>query len=204
MNNNILFMNIVEILGGITMKRIFIAIVAVLAAMTISTTSAFAHSHLGGSNPADGDVVSEPLNEIVLEFDGQIEQGSFIDVKTAKGKEIKLEDIIIGEGTLTGTVAEPLPNDEYQVNWSIISADGHPLEGEFSFTVNVPVSETVEEEPEKPSETTKPAEQPTEDKEQPAAAKDVAKESSSMTVILIVLLVIIVVAGFYFLTKRKK
>ncbi|TCJ03497.1 copper resistance protein [Cytobacillus praedii] len=197
-------MNIVEILGGITMKRIFIAIVAVLAAMTISTTSAFAHSHLGGSNPADGDVVSEPLNEIVLEFDGQIEQGSFIDVKTAKGKEIKLEDIIIGEGTLTGTVAEPLPNDEYQVNWSIISADGHPLEGEFSFTVNVPVSETVEEEPEKPSETTKPAEQPTEDKEQPAAAKDVAKESSSMTVILIVLLVIIVVAGFYFLTKRKK
>ncbi len=204
MNNNILFMNIVEILGGITMKRIFIAIVAVLAAMTISTTSAFAHSHLGGSNPADGDVVSEPLNEIVLEFDGQIEQGSFIDVKTAKGKEIKLEDIIIGEGTLTGTVAEPLPNDEYQVNWSIISADGHPLEGEFSFTVNVPVSETVEEEPEKPSETTKPAEQPTEDKEQPAAAKDVAKESTSMTVILIVLLVIIVVAGFYFLTKRKK
>ncbi|WP_057764538.1 copper resistance CopC family protein [Cytobacillus praedii] len=186
------------------MKRIFIAIVAVLAAMTISTTSAFAHSHLGGSNPADGDVVSEPLNEIVLEFDGQIEQGSFIDVKTAKGKEIKLEDIIIGEGTLTGTVAEPLPNDEYQVNWSIISADGHPLEGEFSFTVNVPVSETVEEEPEKPSETTKPAEQPTEDKEQPAAAKDVAKESTSMTVILIVLLVIIVVAGFYFLTKRKK
>ncbi|WP_419394259.1 copper resistance CopC family protein [Cytobacillus praedii] len=179
------------------MKRIFIAIVAVLAAMTISTTSAFAHSHLGGSNPADGDVVSEPLNEIVLEFDGQIEQGSFIDVKTAKGKEIKLEDIIIGEGTLTGTVAEPLPNDEYQVNWSIISADGHPLEGEFSFTVNVPVSETVEEEPEKPSETTKPA-------EQPAAAKDVAKESSSMIVILIVLLVIIVVAGFYFLTKRKK
>lgn len=204
MNNNILFMIIVEILGGITMKHIFIAIVAVLAAMTISTTSAFAHSHLGGSNPADGDVVSEPLNEVVLEFDGQIEQGSLIDVKTAKGKEIKLEDIIIGEGTLTGTVAEPLPNDEYQVNWSIISADGHPLEGEFSFTVNVPVSETVEEEPEKPSETTKPAEQPTEDKDQAAAAEDVAKESSSMTVILIVLLVIIVVTGFYFLTKRKK
>lgn len=203
MNNNILFMAILEILGGITMKRIFIAIGAVIAAMTIST-SAFAHSHLGGSNPADGDVVTEPLNEIVLEFDGQIEQGSFIDVKTTKGKEIKLQEMIIGDGTLTGTIDEPLPNDEYQVNWSIISADGHPLEGEFSFTVNVPVSETVEEEQEKPSETTEPAEQPTEDKEQAAAAEDVAKESSSMTVILIVLLVIIVVAGFYFLTKRKK
>ena len=74
------------------------------------------------------------------------------------GKQIEVQDIIIGEGTLTGTVAEPLPNDDYQVNWSIISADGHPLEGEFSFTVNAPVSETVEEVTEEPSETTESAE----------------------------------------------
>ena len=141
-------------LGGFILKRMFTAVAAVLLAMSIST-SAFAHSHLGGSNPADGDVVTEPLNEIVIEFDGQIEQGSFIDVTTTEGQDIELQEIIIGEGTLTGTVAEPLPNDEYQVNWSIISADGHPLEGEFSFTVNAAVPESVEEvteEPQKRSE----------------------------------------------------
>ncbi|MEH7125968.1 copper resistance protein CopC [Bacillus sp. JJ1532] len=184
------------------MKRIFTA-AAVLLAMSIST-SAFAHSHIGGSNPADGDVVTEPLKEIVLEFDGKIEQGSFIDVKTEEGKAIELQDIIIGDGTLTGTVAEPLPNDEYQVNWSIISADGHPLEGEFSFTVNAPVPESVEEVTKEPSETTESAEQSTENQEKAASADEVEKESSSMTAILIVLLVIIVAGGFFLLTKRKK
>ena len=190
------------------MKRIFTAVAAALLATSIST-SAFAHSHLGGSNPADGDVVTEPLNEIVLEFDGQIEQGSFIDVTTTEGQAIELQEIIIGEGTLTGTVAEPLPNDEYQVNWSIISADGHPLEGEFSFTVNAAVPESVEEETKNPEtgiveETTESAEQTTEDQESATSANEVEKESSSMTVILIVLLVVIVAGGFFLLTKRKK
>ncbi|WP_102275616.1 copper resistance CopC family protein [Cytobacillus massiliigabonensis] len=187
------------------MKRIFIAIAAVLLAMSIST-NVFAHSHLGGSNPADGDIISEPLKEIVLEFDGKIEQGSYIDITTTKGKAIELQEIIIGDGTLTGTVSEPLPNEKYQVNWSIISADGHPLEGKFSFTVNVPVTESVEEVQEKPSVTNESAVQSTEGKEQAAPSDEVEKEkeSSSMTVILIVLLVIIIAVIFFLLTKRKK
>lgn len=190
-------------LGGVILKRMFTVTAAILLTMSIST-SAFAHSHLEGSNPADGDIVTEPLNEIVLEFDGQIEQGSFIDVQTTKGQAIELQEIIIGDGILTGTVAEPLPNDEYQVNWSIISADGHPLEGEFSFTVNASVPESVEEVTEEPSETTESAEQSTEDQENVATADEVGKESSSMTVILIVLLIVIVAGGFFLLTKRKK
>lgn len=190
-------------LGGFILKRMFTAVAAALLATSIST-SAFAHSHLGGSNPADGDVVTEPLKEIVLEFDGQIEQGSFIDVTTTEGQAVELQDIIIGEGTLTGTVAEPLPNDEYQVNWSIISADGHPLEGEFAFTVNAEVPESVEDVTEESSETTESAEQSSEDQEVAAAEDEVEKESSSMTVILIVLLVVIVAGGFFLLTKRKK
>lgn len=186
-------------LGGFILKHIFTAALTVLLVMSLSN-SAFAHSHLGGSNPADGDVITEPLNEIVLNFDGQIEQGSFIDVTTTSGQAIELKETIIGEGTLTGTVAEPLPNDEYQVNWSIISKDGHPLEGNFSFTVNAPVSETVEKETEEQSETTNAVEETT---EAPSADKE-EKESSSTTVILIVVFVILVAGGFFFLTRRKK
>ncbi|WHT49704.1 copper resistance protein CopC [Sporosarcina thermotolerans] len=187
------------------MKHILTAATALLLAMTISP-SAFAHSHLSGTNPADGEVVTEPLQEIVLEFDGEIEQGSFIDVTTTSGEAIEVQDIIIGEGTLTATVAEPFPNDDYQVNWSIISVDGHPLEGEFSFKVNAPVSGTVEEEvTEEPAETTESAEETTEEQESGAAADEVEeKESPSMTVILLVLLVVIVAGGFFLLTKRKK
>lgn len=189
--------------GGDILKRIFIAAVIALLAISVST-SAFAHSHLSGTNPADGEVVTEPVKEIILEFDGEIEQGSFIDVTTTSGKEIEVLDIIIGEGTLTGTIAEPLPNDEYQVNWSVISADGHPLEGEFSFAVNAPVSEPVEEVTEEPSETNESVEQTTEEQENVASADEIESESSSMTVILIVLLVVIVAGGLFYLIKRKK
>ncbi|KKE79299.1 hypothetical protein AFL42_05885 [Oceanobacillus caeni] len=168
--------------------------------MCISTT-VFAHSHLSESNPTDGDVLSEPLSEIVLEFDGDIEQGSFMDVTTTDGKDVELEEIIINESTLTGTVAEPLTNGDFQVNWNIISADGHPMEGEFSFTVDSEVPESREEVTEDPVETeetevgdaTETAEQTTDD-----------EESSSMTTILIVILVVIVIVGFILLIKRKK
>jgi methionine-rich copper-binding protein CopC len=198
--------------GGIILKRIFTAAGAVLLAMSIST-GAFAHSHLEGSNPADGDIVTEPLNEIVLEFDGQIEQGSYIDVTTAEGEAFEPEETIIGDGTLTASFAEPLANDEYQVTWSIISADGHPMEGEFSFTVNASASEQEEgadEEPsespesvEEPSESTEAPEQTTENQEAASADEGEENESSSMTVILIVLLAAIA-AGSFFLFKRKK
>ena len=196
-------------LGGFILKHIFTAAVIVLLVMSLSN-SAFAHSHFKGSNPTDGDVITEPLNEIVLDFDGQIEQGSFIDVTTTSGQAVKLQEIFIGEGTLTGTVAEPLPNDEYQVNWSIISTDGHPLEGDFSFTVNVPIPESVDKVTEEPSETPNVVEEPTESAEQSTEIQEVPstdedeKESPSTTVILIVLLVILVAGGFFFLTRRKK
>lgn len=117
---------------------------ALTLAATVST-SAFAHSHLGETSPADGETVVEPLQEITLNFDGNIEQGSYIDVISSTGETIEA-DISISPGVLTGTFSEALPNDTYTVDWSIISADGHPLEGEYSFTVNAPVVEEPVEE----------------------------------------------------------
>lgn len=194
-------------LGGCILKHIFTVAAAAFLVLSFSV-SAFAHSHLGESTPTDGEIVTEPLNEIVLEFDGRIEQGSFIDITTTSGQAVDLQEIIIGEGTLTGTVAEPLPNNDYQVNWSIISADGHPLEGEFSFTVNAPVAESTGDDTEEPSETTNAVEETPESTEQSSKNLETAsadeEASSSFTVILIVLLVIIVAVSFFYLTKRRK
>ncbi|WP_158595134.1 copper resistance CopC family protein [Oceanobacillus piezotolerans] len=196
------------------MKRIFITAITVLL-VTCFSNSAFAHSNFQGSNPADGEVVTEPIQEIILEFNGQIEQGSFIEVTTTEGQAVETQDIMIGEGALTGTFAEPLANDDYQVSWSIISADGHPLEGEFFFTVNADApdaqveetedsagTETVEEE-----ETEQPSETDTvENEESTESAEQVNSEegSSSMLVIIMITLVIIIIAGLFLLNKRKR
>lgn len=188
------------------MKKLFTLVAAALLTVSISS-SAFAHSHLAGSNPADGEVVTTPLNEIVLEFEGKIEQGSFMDVKTTSGQAVEMQELTISEGTLTGTVANPLPNNEYQVNWSIISSDGHPSEGAFSFTVNAPVPEAVVE-PAKSAEvveeTTGATEQSAQELEAAPADDVKEKETSSSTVIFIAILVVIVAAGIFFFTRRKK
>ena len=65
------------------MKGIFTAAAAVLLALSISN-SVLAHSHLGGSNPADGDIVSEPLNEIRLEFEGQMNKSRLNSLSAGK------------------------------------------------------------------------------------------------------------------------
>ena len=173
---------------------------ATMLALTVSTT-AFAHSHLGGSTPADGDIVTAPLEEIVLNFDGKIEQGSYFDLQNATGTSMDVEEFIIGDGKLTGTFTEALPNDEYTVNWSIISADGHPLEGTFSFTMNAPIPEPVVEE--------EPAQQPTAEEtpvteEQTIAEPAPAEEKSSSPVITIAIIVIVIAAAGLLFTRRKK
>lgn len=124
------------------MKRLFSVAAAGIVAFTLSTT-AFAHSNIGETTPANGETIVEPLEEVTLNFNGDIEQGSYIDIKNADGDVIEVTTTI-EEGALIGTFAEPLANDAYTVDWSIISADGHPLEGEYTFTVNAPVTEEPE------------------------------------------------------------
>ena len=46
----------------------------------------------------------------------------------------------------------PLENGKYKVEWKIIGADGHPINGEFSFSVNMPDTETPTEEQIEPQE----------------------------------------------------
>ena len=110
------------------MKKIF-SIVTVLSLTIMFSVQAFAHSYLSGSNPTDGEVLTESIQEITLNFEGNIMEGSFLSIETIDGEEINVTNIEIGEGYLTSVLAEPLTNNEYIVNWSIISADGHPLEG---------------------------------------------------------------------------
>ncbi len=193
-------------LGGNTLKRLIATAAAVLLSTTLSY-HAFAHSNFGESTPADGQVVTEPLNEITIQFDGQIEQGSFIEVTTSSGQAVELQDIIAGDGILTGTIAEPLPNNDYHVNWSIISADGHPLDGEFSFTVNVPAAEIKEEVPKEATgaleETTEATNKSNEAQEE-AVADEVKEDSSPATMIIVVLFILIVAGALFFFNKKRK
>lgn len=182
--------------------------------------SAFAHSHLESSAPADGQVVTEVLREIALTFDGKVEQGSTFELMYSDGKVISIEDSTITDNKVIGTLPDGLGNGTYNVVWSIISADGHQIEGEFSFEVDIAETETPastnnnEEEPvnEKMEDSDTNQEDVSEQGSKQKATEtenDVAgdqienKGSSTLVPILAVLLILAMIIIFILLRRKK-
>ncbi|WP_102346163.1 copper resistance CopC family protein [Bacillus sp. Marseille-P3661] len=183
--------------------------------------NSFAHTGLESSSPQNGEVIKEKLNQIALTFETKIEQGSTFELINSVGNTFDVEEIVINENTMVGQLANPLENGQYHVNWDIIGADGHPIEGEFSFAVQLPITETNADEQVNPEEETQT---PANDEEtQKDIVKDPEKETQEDTVneetesetestekpsniipILIGLLIILVVGSFIIILKRKK
>ncbi|WP_413302919.1 copper resistance CopC family protein [Bacillus sp. 1P10SD] len=100
-------------------------------------TNVFAHSHLEDSSPKDGAVLTESLKEITLTFETNLEPTSTFTLADANRATIALPVEIKGD-QLVGVLPEDLANGFYSIHWKIIGTDGHPLEGDLSFTVQLP------------------------------------------------------------------
>ena len=188
------------------MKKLF-SVLTVLSLTILFSVQAFAHSYLSGSNPTAGEVLTDSIQEITLNFEGNIMEGSFLSIETINGEEIEVTNIEIGDGYLTSVLAEPLTNNEYIVNWSIISADGHPLEGTYSFTVNTPIgTEPSKEVSEKqPSESDSVKEDQILNEENEKVDEEVsAEESNSLIFIVLAIAATVLIASLAFVLKRKK
>lgn len=173
---------------------------------------AFAHTNLTSSNPEEGSIITEPVNEIVLTFNTTVEPLSTIKLMK-NGSDVPLEVKAEGD-TLKGSLANELENGTYTADWKIIGGDGHEIDGTVSFEVQ----QEVEEDP----ETTDAAEgdesqnEAASEKDQKEAVSEEEKSSqqtksaeteqsnnnSTMTIVLVAIGVL-AVAGIVFLMKKK-
>ncbi len=114
------------------------AAAAVLAALLITTTSApaFAHESLASSSPTEGQQFDAAPQQVELVFtDEVLPEGAVIAVVDDAG-----EDWVDGEATIEGsTVTVPLvadmPDASYEVQWRVVSGDGHPISSTIPFAV---------------------------------------------------------------------
>lgn len=107
------------------------------AAVAMATaTPAFAHANLVRANPAK-DATVAPLRSVRLEFSAHIEtRFSTVQVVSASGQRVAGESAVGSDNrTLTATLARPLAQGAYRVEWRIVSADGHRMQGDYGFTV---------------------------------------------------------------------
>ena len=114
------------------MLKSFAATVAVIGLFAASP--AFAHAALKVSAPQSGATVAAP-HDLSLTFSEKVHLTAI--KLTAGGKDVPGVTVAHGDAAATYTV--PLPHlapAKYDVRWSAIGDDGHPVNGTFTFTVS--------------------------------------------------------------------
>jgi methionine-rich copper-binding protein CopC len=100
---------------------------------------ASAHNSLTGSNPADKAALDAGPAEIVLTFDQPVQEGDGLNsvaVTGPDGEQWQGGAATVASNVVTAPVRELGPSGTYTIGYRIVSADGHPVSGELTFTVN--------------------------------------------------------------------
>lgn len=104
--------------------------------LLVTCGQVLAHTHLEKATPADGAVLKAAPSALELSF-GESVQLLKVDVANAAGA---MQDLGFKAGAATAkTFSVPLPAlvpSTYTVNWTVLGADGHRVEGHFAFTVD--------------------------------------------------------------------
>ncbi|WXF90863.1 copper resistance CopC family protein [Curtobacterium flaccumfaciens pv. flaccumfaciens] len=112
-----------------------LAIVAAGLLTLVGVQPASAHSALTSSTPADGAVVTEPLESVDLTFSeaplAGLDAGLRIQVTDASGADVARGDVTVSGTTMRRAV--DLDQGRYTVLWRYVSPDGHPIEGTLAF-----------------------------------------------------------------------
>ncbi|GGH40522.1 copper resistance CopC family protein [Microbacterium album] len=131
------------------------AAAAVVASLALASPAA-AHDTLISSDPAEGSSVTAMPEAVTLSFSAAlITMGgdeTVVDVLSPSGENLSEGSAEVDGAVVTQAVAAPTETGEYTVNWRVVSSDGHPTDGTFSFSL-----EAVAPPAEEPSAPTTPA-----------------------------------------------
>ena len=120
------------------MKKINSIIFSSLLTIT-GVQNASAHAHLTSSNPAKNQIVNTLPPIVWLEFDGNLmilgdKQVNRISVTNSKKVVVSMGETLVSGARISSKLKPGLPPGNYSVTYRIVSEDGHPVEGSFSFT----------------------------------------------------------------------
>lgn len=162
--------------------RLLPALLALVAALLVlaAPNAAFAHDRLVSSDPADGAQLDASPETITLTFSSSpLDVSPMARVTTEDGTVVFDDAPAIDGQTATVTLPAALPAGTATVDWRVVSEDGHPIEGTFSFHVAASATDDA-------SATAAPASDaataaPTSDTASAAPTTDAGTESANAT-----------------------
>ena len=120
------------------MKKLTTIIISVLLTLA-GMQSADAHAQLSSSNPTKNQIVRTLPSLVWLEFDGDLlsfgeKQIHKITVTNSRKKRVDIGGPIVGGARISTKLKAGLPAGKYFVSYRVVSEDGHPVEGSYTFS----------------------------------------------------------------------
>ena len=120
--------------------RLFAAsMLALVTSVTLTALPAASHEQLVDQEPKPGQILEAGIAEVKLSFSDDL-----ISLENSAGSEIVILDsnqnpinngcAVVDGRTATARADIDRPGS-YQVGWRVVSGDGHPISGSFSFVV---------------------------------------------------------------------
>jgi methionine-rich copper-binding protein CopC len=105
-----------------------------------SPINAFAHGEVTSSNPAQNEKILAMPTEISIDFDGELQTlgdstVNSITVTDAQGQVISNPTSVVAGSRISNRLLLTDITGLVSVHYRIVSEDGHPVEGDYSFTV---------------------------------------------------------------------
>ncbi|MCU9614946.1 copper resistance protein CopC/CopD [Caldibacillus lycopersici] len=124
---------------------IFVSILFIL----LIPHQAYAHALLENTSPAQDSQLETSPKEITLTFNERLEKELYsIKLFDAKGERVSTSatEMSLDQKSLIQRLPE-LPDGTYTVSYKILSADGHPVDGSYVFSIGEAISQTTQMNP---------------------------------------------------------
>jgi copper resistance protein C len=181
-------------------SRLLATLVLCTGALAGMGSAAGAHSELVSSSPA-ADSTSTSPETVELTFGAGVEETmARIAVTSPSGERIDSGNPThtTTDDAMLSVAITPTESGTHTVDWRVVSEDGHPINGSFSFTAEVPATTTTagpgEETPSTSAVETAPA----------SDAQGAASEESSGNILPIVGIVLALCAVVAFIALRPR
>jgi len=119
-------------------RRLAVAFVVACLAVVGLATPAFAHNQLIASNPENEATVAQSPSVVELTFDQPVQKGEGLNSIAVTGPDDttwSTGPAEVASNVVTATLDDLGPTGEYTIGYRILSADGHPVSGEVTFTL---------------------------------------------------------------------
>ncbi|MCX4481585.1 copper resistance protein CopC [Streptomyces cellulosae] len=128
-------MNVTDRRAARAAARVLVAPVA-LALLAVAAPQAAAHTELDTSSPAESATLAGLPPRVTLTFsDAMAQKYAKVAVTGPDGKSAATGDPAVEGKTVTLPLDAASPAGRYTVGYRVVSADGHPVSGSYTFTV---------------------------------------------------------------------